>query len=93
MAESGRFPRLAEIYHQEIIVPGMKAMRQALMKGVAQGEFRKTGALEFPQIVAAPALLAMIWQLLFADRHPLDLDTYMKAHVEFVLNSLGPGRA
>ena len=35
VAESGRFPQLAEIYHQEIIVPGMKAMQQVLMRGVA----------------------------------------------------------
>lgn len=88
VAESGKFPELAEIYHQEIIVPGMKAMRQALMGGIAEGAFRNTKALEFPQIVAAPGLLAMVWQLLFEDRHPLDLDAYMKAHVEFVLRSL-----
>ena len=92
MAESGRFPQLAEIYHREIIVPGMKAMRQVLTRGMAGGEFRKTQALEFPQIIAAPALLAMVWQLLFGKRHPLDLDTYMNAHLEFVLRSLEPGR-
>ncbi len=28
IAESGRFPQLAEIYHREIIAPGMKAVRQ-----------------------------------------------------------------
>jgi len=88
VAESGRFPQLAEIYHQEVIVPGMKAVHQVLMRGVAEGAFRKTGALDFPQIIAAPGLAAMLWQLLFAARHPLDLDVYMKAHVEFVLSSL-----
>jgi hypothetical protein len=30
----------------------------------------------------------MLWQILFATRHSLDLDAYMKAHVEFVLNGL-----
>ena len=33
IAESGRFPQLAEIYHREIIAPGMKAVRQALSMG------------------------------------------------------------
>ena len=89
VAESGRFPQLAEIYHQEIIAPGMKAVQQVLMRGVAEGEFRKTAALDFPQLSSAPGLLAMVWQLLFAERHPLDLDAYMKAHLEFVLSSLG----
>jgi AcrR family transcriptional regulator len=93
IAESGRFPQLADIYHQEIIVPGMKAVRQALTRGINAGEFGKTGALEFPQMVVAPALLAMVWQLLFARRHPLDMETYMRAHLEFVLSSLQKGRA
>ncbi len=92
VAESARFPRLAEIYHQEVIVRGMKAMREVLREGMAQGAFGKTTAVEFPQIIVGPALTAMVWQLLFAEHHPLDLDAYMKAHVEFVLRSLEPAR-
>ena len=88
VAESGRFPQLAEIYHREIIAPGMKAMRKVLEKGVAEGVFRKTAAVDFPQIIAAPGLVAMLWQLLFGRRHPLDLQAFMKAHEEFVLHSL-----
>jgi len=88
VAESGRFPELAEIYHREIIVPGMKAVRKVLERGVAEGVFRNTKALEFPQMIAGAGLLAMVWQLLFGRHHALDLDTYMKAHGEFVLRSL-----
>ena len=93
VAECARFPQLAEIYHREIVVPGMKAMRQALNGGIAAGSFRKTAAVEFPQIIVAPALVAMMWQLLFAKSHPLDLDAYVKAHVDLVLHSLERGRA
>ena len=92
VAESGRFPQLAEIYHQEVIVRGMKTMRQVLERGVADGSFRKSAALSFPQIIVAPGLVAMLWQILFATRHPLDLDAYMKAHVEFVLSGLERNR-
>jgi AcrR family transcriptional regulator len=88
IAESGRFPQLAEIYHREIIAPGMKAVRQALMHGVASGEFRKSAAVEFPQLLAAPGVLAIVWRLLHGERHRLDLDAYGKAHLEFVLDSL-----
>lgn len=89
VAESSRFPQLAEIYHQEVVVPGLKAVQQVLMRGVEDGEFRKTKALDFPQLIIGPALVAMLWQLLFAKRHPLDVDAYLKAHLEFVLSSLG----
>jgi AcrR family transcriptional regulator len=88
IAESGRFPQLADIYHREIIAPGMKALRHALQQGIASGEFRQTAAVEFPQILAAPGILAIVWRLLHGNRHRLDLDAYMKAHLEFVLGSL-----
>jgi AcrR family transcriptional regulator len=88
IAESGRFPQLTEVYHREIIAPGMKAVRHVLIRGVASGEFRKTAAVEFPQLLAAPGVLAIVWRLLHGERHRLDLDAYSKAHLEFVLNSL-----
>ena len=88
IAEGGRFPQLTEIYHREIIAPGMKAVRQALLRGIAAGEFRKTAAVQFPQLLAAPGVLAIVWRLLHGERHRLDLDAYSKAHLEFGLESL-----
>ena len=88
IAEGGRFPQLVEIYHREIIAPGMKAVRQALQQGIASGEFRQTAAVEFPQLLAAPGVLAIVWRLLHGERHRLDLDAYSKAHAEFALSSL-----
>jgi AcrR family transcriptional regulator len=88
IAESGRFPQLPEIYHREIIAPGMKAVRHVLMRGIASGEFRQTAAVEFPQILAAPAVLAIVWRVLHGERHRLALDAYSKAHLEFLLDGL-----
>ena len=88
IAESGRFPQLADIYHREVIGRGLNRVRRVLKKGVATGEFRETKAAQFPQIVVAPGVLAILWQLLHGERHRLDLDAYSKAHLEFVLNSL-----
>jgi AcrR family transcriptional regulator len=88
IAESGRFPRLSEIYHREIIDPGMRAVRQALRQGIRAGEFRKSPAVKFPQLLAAPGVLAILWRLLHGEQHRLNLDAYSKAHLEFVLHSL-----
>jgi len=88
IAESGRFPQIADIYHREIIAPGMKALRHVLLQGIASGEFRETAAVEFPQILAAPGVLAIVWRLLHGERHRLDLNAYMRAHLEFVLGGL-----
>ena len=88
IAEGGRFPQLTEIYHREIIAPGIKAVRQGLKQGIASGEFRKTAAVEFPQLLAAPGVLALVWRLLHGERHRLDLEAFSKAHLEFVLHGL-----
>ena len=88
VAESPKFPGLSEIYHREIIEPGVRAIRLVLEKGIASGEFRKTQVAAFPQIMAAPAILAVVWFLILGTRVHLDLDAYRAAHVEFVLSGL-----
>ena len=88
IAEGGKFPQLSDIFYREIIDPGVTALRQVLEKGEASGEFRKTKVREFPQILVAPGILAVMWMLILGDRYRLDLDAYMSAHREFVLRGL-----
>jgi AcrR family transcriptional regulator len=93
IAESGKFPELSDIFHREIIVPGVTALRQVLEKGVASGEFRKAKIKDFPQILVAPGVLATFWILIHGERHRLDLNAYIRAHMEFVLDGLRKGNA
>jgi len=88
IAEGGKFPQLSDIFYREIIEPGVTALRQVLEKGEASGEFRKTKVKDFPQILVAPGILAVVWNLILGERYRLDLDSYMSAHRDFVLQSL-----
>ena len=88
IAEGGKFPQLSDIFYREIIEPGVTALRQVLERGEASGEFRKTKVKDFPQILVAPGVLAVVWILILGARYRLDLDAYMSAHREFVLHSL-----
>ncbi|MDE3137636.1 MAG: TetR/AcrR family transcriptional regulator [Acidobacteriota bacterium] len=88
IAESRNFPQVAEIYRREVIEPGLAAFRLVLDKGCASGEFRRTRARDFPQILIAPAIAAVVWMLVVGKRQPLDLDAYFSAHLEFVLRGL-----
>jgi AcrR family transcriptional regulator len=88
IAESGNFPQVAEIYRREVIEPGLGAIRLVLDKGCGSGEFERTRARDFPQILLAPAILAVVWMLVVGKRQPLDLDAYFAAHLEFVLRAL-----
>jgi hypothetical protein len=88
IAESGKFPQLSDIFHREIIAPGVTALRLVLEKGVASGEFRRAKVRDFPQILVAPGVLAALWMLILGERHRLDLNAYISAHMEFVLYAL-----
>jgi AcrR family transcriptional regulator len=88
IAESGKFPQLSDIFHREIINPGVAALRRVLEKGASSGEFRKTKVRNFPQILIAPGVLAILWILILGNQHRLNLHAYMSAHMEFVLYAL-----
>jgi AcrR family transcriptional regulator len=88
IAEGPQFPELVEFYYSEIISRGIAILRRVLERGIARHEFRLTGAVDFPQTVFAPALAALIWNLLLGKHHSLDFDAYARAHLDLVLNGL-----
>jgi AcrR family transcriptional regulator len=88
IAEGPRFPELAEFYHAEIIGHAMGLLGKLLARGVERGEIRPGPFLDYPQVIMGPAVLAVIWQLLFAGRHPLDLVRFFDAHLDLVLTGL-----
>jgi len=97
ISESHKFPQLAEIYYNDIVLPGLSTIRHILEKNAGAGELTSRELTEFPQILIAPGILAVLWSLIFGDRHPLDLETYRQAHLQFVLSGLrgrtGPATA
>ena len=88
VAEGPRMPEISEFYFQEIAARSLATLRMIIWRGIALGEFRRSPAAEFPHLVLAPCKLSMTWQLLFGERHALDLERYADAHVEFVLAAL-----
>jgi AcrR family transcriptional regulator len=91
IAESGKFPELAQMYYREIIDPGRSAFGLVIERGITSGEFQATEIRNFPQILAAPTVLAVVWALVLGESHGLNLAAYQKAHVDFVLRGLRSG--
>ncbi len=83
IAEGRRFPALAEFYYREVLSRVIAAMRAILRRAAARGEVPEALA-EFPQIIAAPGLVAIIWSGLFERFEPLDVRKMMKTHVELL---------
>jgi hypothetical protein len=80
IAEGRRFPKLAEFYYREVLSRIIAAVRALLRRAAARGEVPEALA-EFPQIVAAPGLVAIIWSGLFERFEPLDVRKMMKTHL------------
>ncbi len=83
ISEGRRFPALAEFYYREVLSRIIGAMRALLRRAAARGEVPESLA-EFPQIIAAPGLVAIIWSGLFERFEPLDVRRMMKTHVELL---------
>ena len=83
IAEGRRFPKLAEFYYREVLSRIIAAVRALLGRAAARGEV-PAGLVDFPQIIVAPGLLAIIWSGLFDKYEPLDVRAMMKAHVELL---------
>lgn len=84
VAEGPRFPAIADFYYREVISRGLAAMRGLIAAGIARGEIREAKLKDYPQIVVAPAIVAIIWKSLF-DRHaPLDAVEMLRTHLDLI---------
>lgn len=88
IGEGPRFPRLLAFYHTEVVSRGVKALRKIVNYGIERGEFTTSGAVDYPMLLLAPAMISAIWKMLFDEIEPIDLDKYCQAHLDFILNGL-----
>lgn len=90
IAEGPRFPALTDFYYREVLSKGRGVLRTIIERGVSRGEFKSTGIEQHPEVVAAPALVAALWALLFASHEPLDVASFCDLHATMVLDALRP---
>jgi hypothetical protein len=84
IAEGPRFPKLAEFYYHEVIERVLAALRALLTRAVARGELPNDALVRFPQLLMAPALVAVVWNALFEKLSPLDVRAFMRAHLDIL---------
>ena len=84
VAEGPRFPSVADFYYREVVSRGLAAVRALIELGVARGEIRQRNLAYFPQILVAPAIVAVIWQSLFSRHAPLDATEMLRVHLDMI---------
>ena len=84
IAEGKRHPDLVDYYWENVVSKGLGAIARCVERGVERGEFRDTAVTQIPQLLVAPMMVSMIWNILFAKR-ALDTDKLIETHMEMVL--------
>jgi AcrR family transcriptional regulator len=84
VAEGPRFPAIADFYYREVISRGLAGMRALIELGIARGEIKQSELARFPQIVVAPAIIAVIWKSLFERHSPLDAAEMFRVHLDLI---------
>jgi AcrR family transcriptional regulator len=84
VAEGPRFPSIADFYYREVVSRGLAAMRALIDLAIARGEIQQKDLACFPQIIVAPAIVAVIWQGLFGRHAPLDATEMLRVHLDLI---------
>jgi AcrR family transcriptional regulator len=84
VAEGPRFPAIADFYYREVVSRGLAGMRALIELGIARGEIQQKNLARFPQIMVAPAMVAVIWQGLFSKHAPLDAMEMFRVHLDLI---------
>ncbi|HEY8276758.1 MAG TPA: TetR/AcrR family transcriptional regulator [Methyloceanibacter sp.] len=93
IAEGHKHPELTKFYYDNVVSRGIEAMTRLIDRGVEQGEFRPTALREFPQLLFAPVLSAVLWRALFERHHHLDTNTMLETHVGLIVDAIRAPRA
>jgi AcrR family transcriptional regulator len=84
LSEGPRFPRLAAFYYREVLSRALTAVRRLLQRAAARGEIGNDALLRFPQLIAAPAVVAILWRALFERFEPLDVRAMLRVHFDLI---------
>ena len=85
VGEAGRFPKLAEVYYRVVIHPGLESIGTLVQRSRERDELRNDLLVEFPQLLFAPLLLAVVWTGLFEKFRALDAERMAQAYFEHIL--------
>ena len=88
IAEGPKHPDLVAWYWENVLQRAIGALRKLIHRGVDNGEFRRTALDEFPQLLAAPVFMSVIWKILFDKHQALDTDRFIETYVDLLLDGI-----
>lgn len=87
-SEALRFPAIAAFFYEEIISKSYQMLRSIIQRGIETGEFRPDADTLYLQLLTAPVLISVNWNLQFRQQAPIVIEDYSRMHIDFVLRAL-----
>jgi len=92
LTEGRRFPRIAEIYHREVIAKGLALVARIAHQAHTRGELPSDDLAGYPHLVFAPLVMSLLWDGLFSRSSALDVDGLLAAHRRLLTGTRKPAR-
>ncbi|MCJ7787486.1 MAG: TetR/AcrR family transcriptional regulator, partial [Methyloceanibacter sp.] len=88
IAEGHKHPELTAFYYEQVVSRGIETLTRLIDRGIERGEFRPTRLRDFPQLLIAPMLTAIIWRGLFERHHHLDTSKLLETHIGLLCDAI-----
>ncbi|MFM2043316.1 MAG: hypothetical protein RLY86_1892 [Pseudomonadota bacterium] len=88
IAEGEKYPDLTRHHYEETVSKGRAMLEKVVARGRARGEVRDGAAADLPLVLAAPAVLATLWQMLFQPVAPIAPSAFLEAHIDLIVHGL-----
>jgi hypothetical protein len=82
VSESIRFPELTGFYRREVIAPMAWRAGRLLRKAAAAGELTTPETADYPHLLVAPLIVAMVARGALQEAGVSDLDAMMRVHLD-----------
>ena len=88
IAEGHKHPELTAFYFETVVSRGIDTLTRLIDRGIESGEFKPTRLRDFPQLLVAPALMAIIWRTLFERHRRLDANAMLATNIELLVDAI-----
>jgi len=85
LTEGPRFPRIAEAHYRNVVSRMLPLIQKIAQRAADHGELATDAVARFPQLVAEPILMTIMWDALFSKMQPLDVTGFLRAHRDMLV--------
>jgi AcrR family transcriptional regulator len=88
ISEGYKHPELTQFYYENVISRGLETMRRLIDRGIERGEFRPTPLRDYPQLLVAPVLMAILWRALFERYYHIDTNKLLATNIDLLIDAI-----